>query len=82
MDRQRSRRREVVVLAAVLVAGIAYAIARYVLLGTTAPANIPVYVINKAIAIGAATGLFLAGWGRFRDQAESKTFWLRAAGWR
>ncbi len=80
MDRQWSRRREVVVPAAVLVAGIAYAIARYVLLGITATAKIPVYVVNKAIAIGAAAGLFQAGWGRFCDQADSKTFWLRAAG--
>jgi len=69
MDCERSRRRDVVVLAAVLVAGIAYAIARYVLLGTTATVNIPVYVVNKAIAIASAAGPFLAGWGRFRDQA-------------
>lgn len=56
-----------VLLLIILAAGLAYAVFRYVVFGTIASANIPVYVVNKAVAITAAAGLFLAGGTRLRN---------------
>lgn len=68
-------------LVVILAVATAYAVVRYVVLGTTCAVNIPVYVLNKAFAIVGAAGILLAGLCRLRGRAESAIFWLRAAGW-
>ncbi len=51
----------------VLSGAFSYAFFRYVVFGETSPAHIPLFVANKALALGAVLFLLLAGYACVRD---------------
>ena len=62
-------------LSLVLVATIAYATIRYNYFGPVSVENIPVYILNKAIAFASAGYLLLAAWNAFKQCGEKVAYW-------
>lgn len=57
-----------------------YAVLRYIVFGGVPVEHIPVFIVNKILAVSAAGGLLLAGLAGARGKACDLAFWARAAG--
>jgi hypothetical protein len=81
LDAESLRRKETVILSAVVTLGIClgYALTRYVLLGPVPPDHIPAFVLNKAIAMASAIYLCRAAGSHYSGRDEDRQNWGRMA---
>lgn len=63
----------------ILLGCFTYAIARYVLFGPVDPVHIPVYILNKAVAMSAAVFLFLTALNDVQKKYDHVRNWGRAS---
>lgn len=58
-----------------------YAVVRYVGFGGVAPTHVPVYLLNKSIAMASVLFLCCAAFSYLRGHAEGVRFWGKASGY-